>query len=86
MAPCRVKDAPLAGFAHPRVRLRALVVAAFGENDAIGVVLRVDVGFVPAFNWRQPFQHRMTRVDDGFLENTGSVAFELPADQFDVFW
>src|SRR4051794_14089760 len=57
VAPSGVKNTPLARLAHPRVRLGAFVVAPFGEHDTVGVVLRVNIRFVPAFNRCEPLHH-----------------------------
>src|ERR1043165_456673 len=76
VTPSSVEHAALANFTHPRVRLVTFFVASFREHDAIRVVLRVNVTFVPAFNRRESFRHGMLTVHDRLLENSRAVTLE----------
>src|SRR5437879_3651826 len=85
MSPSRVKDPSFALFAHPCPRLALIPLAPLSEHEPVGIVFRMNVGFIPAFDWRDPLHNRMIGPDDAFAKNPGAVALELRADQFDIF-
>ena len=80
MSPGGVEHAPLAMSTHPGPRL----LVTIGENRAILlVVLVVHIGLIPALKTFESLHHRMTRLRNAGPEHPGSVALELPPQQFD---
>ena len=80
VSPRGVEHAPLAMSTHPGPRL----LVTIGENRAILlVVLVVHIGLIPALKTFESLHHRMTRLRNAGPEHPGSVASELPPQQFD---
>src|SRR5205823_3462026 len=80
-----VEDASLAVRPHPRPRLLAPPLLARFEDDAILlVVLRVDVGLVPALEAAETLHERMIGLRDRRAKSAGVVRVELSADEIDI--
>src|SRR5688572_19712880 len=86
MTPGGVEDASFSMVAHPGIWFGAFVIATFGEDSAIAIMLFVHVGLVPAFNGGETFHVRMISLNDGLFESARAVTFKLGAHEFDVFW
>ena len=85
MAPRRVEDAALALRPHPGPRLLlAFLFAVFEDRPILGIVLRVDVGLVPALERREALHDRMRRIAGNGADGAGVVPGELSADERDV--
>ena len=85
VAPGGVEDAALPLRADPGPRLLDVPLGTVFEDGAVRlVVLRVDVGLVPAREALVPLHDRVVRRGDCGGEGAGAVAAELGADEGDV--
>jgi len=85
VAPGGVEDPTLALRPHPRPRLLPVALRAVFEDSAVlVVVLRVDVGLIPALEALEPLHDRVVGLGDDRAEGAGVVALELGANQLDV--
>ena len=84
VAPRRVEDTALPLGADPGPRLTLVALDPFLEHGpAAVVVLRVDVGLVPACEAAKPLHHRMRWRDVDRATFTGAVLLKLCPDEVD---